>query len=81
MSAEWIKCSDKMPDLRKKDLLITFQILKHIETEALIPHVSVDLPETLYKIGNKLYSEQAESEITHWMPLPNPPKDDLIYVC
>ena len=56
-SDEWIKCSDRMPDVR----CLAFTPSDHEEVRYRI------VPERILK---------ALSEATHWMPLPEPPKQE-----
>ena len=56
-SDEWIKCSDRMPDVR----CLAFTPSDHEEVRYRI------VPKRILK---------ALSEATHWMPLPEPPKQE-----
>ena len=62
---QWIKCSDKMPPVRHDVLLF-------------IPHKEIvtgwHSGKTFFKSGVR--SGISDKAVTHWMPLPEPPKAD-----
>jgi hypothetical protein len=60
---EWINCSDRLPSENEK-------VLIHLKSG----HIETDYISNP-KDGN-LWSFVCKNEITHWMPLPEPPKDD-----
>lgn len=62
---QWIKCSDRMPDVHK-DVLI---YVTH-PYEILLAYLS-DSGEFCYDIDS--YGEQVMTHATHWQPLPEPP--------
>lgn len=62
---EWIKVADRSPDAEEMEqyggwFLVKFAYAKKPE---------------LLKFGTKYWCYHNYSELTHWMPLPGPPKD------
>lgn len=64
---EWIKCSERMPDVCR-DVLI------HVTSpsEILLAYLSIS-GEFCYDTDSD--GEQMTTQVTHWMPLPPPPAD------
>lgn len=72
---KWIKCSERMPDPKIYESVLTFEILTNIETLDKINCINLEDVESLY-FDNELkcaYSDGGGENITHWMPLPNAP--------
>ena len=70
----WIKCSERLPKRSKDELIITFQIIECVDGK-FKPHISVDPRNCLFIRKKKLYSDFGKEEVTHWMPLPEPPEE------
>ena len=71
---EWISVKDKLP-LRRKGEILTFHMIENHKGK-IVPYVSIEPTDCLYVYKGKLYSENVGAEVTHWMPMPNPPKDE-----
>ncbi len=75
---EWISVKDRLPDPKEYKDVLTYEFLTHIETLEEIPHFSIEPAENIY-FDDELQcvcSNFAGAEnITHWMPLPEPPKE------
>lgn len=71
---EWIKCSDRLPE-DCVNVLIFCPLIKQM-TAAYLAY-SVDREPLFYCIIDfDEYDQNASIEdITHWMPLPNPPQE------
>ncbi len=69
MRMEWIKCSDRLPEDRIDVLVYNGEACS----------VSSYLKEFYNKFGYHEWSHNEEqfnyNEVTHWMPLPQPPKE------
>lgn len=64
MSENWIKVTDRLPDEKEsKDYLIIFNGRNHFGF----------FNNDLFYLGDGSYS--VLYKVTHWMPLPEPPKD------
>ncbi|HGM5304197.1 TPA: DUF551 domain-containing protein [Serratia marcescens] len=66
--SEWIKCSERMPELDKRVLLYFGSYDGHIEDGCIGD--DGDGPYHYFFDGDSL-----QQEPTHWMPLPEPPAD------
>lgn len=66
--SEWIKCSERMPELDKRVLLYFGSYGGHIEDGCIGD--DGDGPYHYFFDGDSL-----QQEPTHWMPLPEPPTD------
>ncbi|WP_213637154.1 DUF551 domain-containing protein [Providencia rettgeri] len=65
----WVKCSDKMPEVGQK-------ILTYIANEGEYMMGEYDEPGCIFiYIGDGVYS--GHSQFTHWMPLPPMPEGEL----
>jgi len=69
---EWVSVKDRMPP-KKKGEILTFSMIKTLEGE-MVPCISMDPRNCLYIRKGRLYSDFDTAEITHWMPLPEPPE-------
>lgn len=64
---EWIKCSEKMPEVGQK-------ILTYTPSEGEYMMGEYDEPESVYiYVGGGFVG--GYSQFTHWMPLPQPPEE------
>lgn len=64
----WIKCSDKLPP--KKGKYIIYRDIKYVTTSWFNDEKKFE-----YESGCCDTYEYNDNEVTHWMPLPEPPKD------
>jgi hypothetical protein len=71
---EWISVKDRMPKKGEYKEILTFQMVKNIGTGKMMPHVSIDARDEMFIRKGRLYIDHCSEEITHWMPLPAPPK-------
>lgn len=71
---DWIKCCDELPDRfeivllynrQKKEILMGWRETNNKE------------PNHKYKILDQ-YDLECDKNITHWLPLPRPPKDNFV---
>lgn len=64
--SEWIKCSERLPDDAQ---LVLFRLKNRAKTEKGIHLAGCQTFETEYCCDWHHYEE-----VSHWMPLPNPPE-------
>lgn len=69
----WISCKDRMPEANEPVLFI-------FNTESGFKAVMYGWHETIKGLGSGWHQAgvggaRADEEVTHWMPLPEPPKD------
>lgn len=71
--SEWIKCSDRIPELAADDTEASDFVLVY-QT-----YFGSRFAQALHgRVDVVWYDEQGEivdGEVTHWMPLPSPPED------
>ena len=71
---QWISVDDRLPELEDNSVLVYFTTTS-IETVHIEDNFK-DIPNGFDKEGNQLYTKwYICSGITHWMPLPSPPKE------
>ena len=71
---QWISVQDRLPELEDNSVLVYFTTTS-IETVHIEDNFK-DIPNGFDKEGNQLYTKwYICSGITHWMPLPEPPKE------
>tara|TARA_R110002124_G_scaffold23673_6_gene87528 strand:- start:207 stop:518 length:312 start_codon:yes stop_codon:yes gene_type:complete len=71
---QWISVADRLPELEDNSVLVYFTTTS-IETVHIEDNFK-DIPNGFDKEGNQLYTKwYIFSGITHWMPLPSPPKE------
>ena len=71
---QWISVEDRLPELEDNSVLVYFTTTS-IETVHIEDNFK-DIPNGFDKEGNQLYTKwYIFSGITHWMPLPSPPKE------
>jgi hypothetical protein len=74
-NSKWIKCSDRLPEHRQK--VIAYNTRKEIVSSAQYSDEALD---TNVIKDNEWYNleecEPVNGEVTHWMALPEPPKDN-----
>lgn len=68
---DWIKCSEKMPENRKSVLVV----IK--EDEYIDICVGETYGEGNWMINGEHWYEKSDPAITHWMPLPELPKEEI----
>ena len=70
----WIKCSDRLPEEGKRVLLWFVEPPARLgcESRALFGH----LCPAYKRMRPEGYTGDFSDQITHWMPLPDPPKED-----
>jgi len=71
---QWVSVQDRLPELEDNSVLVYFTT-----TSIAVVHIEdnfKDIPNGFDKEGNQLYTKwYIFSGITHWMPLPEPPKE------
>lgn len=73
-TSQWISVEDRLPEIRDDSVLAYFTN-GSIETVHIQDCFS-DITDGIDDCGNQLYTKWYISiGITHWMPLPNPPKE------
>ena len=86
---EWVKCSERMPDVGDKNWRTPFPVLVNCEIGVIPAYYGslwhdgkkhVGFMESIrYGNGNGDFPDEEESElmkhVTHWMPLPEPPSE------
>ncbi len=72
---DWISVEDRLPESRDDTVLVYFSETDGIETVHIQDYFD-DITAGLDSDGNQLYSKWYISQnVTHWMPLPEPPKE------
>lgn len=70
---EWIKCEDRLPELKDDGVLVYWPKIGSVETVHIEDYFK-DITNGLDADGNQLYTKWYLSQgVTHWMPLPQPP--------
>ena len=64
---EWIRCEDRLP-WEGTTILVWSPVHQEIETVMMFKHYDT----ILWIINGQFYED---SEVSHWMPLPEPPKE------
>jgi hypothetical protein len=71
---EWIKCSDRLPELEDNSVLVYFKELDSIDMVHIEDYFR-DITAGLDKSGNQIYTKWYLTQgVSHWMPLPETPK-------
>ena len=71
---KWIKCSDRMPE-DMMDVLFTF-VRDNIKCEYAIGHHEPSGWNSCFLFNSmKLSNDKSIVNVTHWMPLPEPPDE------
>jgi len=71
---EWIKFSDTFPP-KKLECVLVFEISEHINGN-MVPIICIESVDEIYMINSHTASSYSGGEnLTHWMPLPESPKD------
>lgn len=72
----WISVKDRLPDkeLAEQRKIYDSDVFPDIEVIVMI--VRATLPTTLFYDGENFYADGTTYQITHWQPLPEPPKGD-----
>ena len=65
----WIQCSEKKPEIWKEVLVV----LNDNGYKSI--HIGEMQEEGSWMIGGEFWYEKDDPRITHWMPLPDPPKE------
>lgn len=71
----WISVQDRLPDKNNHKEVLTFEIIINIKTKKKIKCICLEETESIHKDENGIYSDGGGENITHWMPLPQPPKE------
>lgn len=73
---QWISVKERLPSRKKFKEVLTFEYIKCSKTKKKIPIIRVELAEDIYMDLKKevCWSEGDGENITHWMPLPEPPE-------
>ena len=71
---EWISVDERLPDEELNQIKRLFP--GENEVEVLVMIEGAYIATTLYWDGEKFYDETSTYEVTHWMPLPAPPKKE-----
>ena len=72
---EWIAVADRLPEIRDGGVLVYFSKFDAVETVNIEDYFR-PITAGLDDAGNQLYALWAASAgVTHWMPLPQPPKE------
>lgn len=76
---DWIKCSERMPEKDGEYLVVNdgrFEIAEYSESAKEDGYFPFGYEELEFDdFGNKLIDWTELRKITHWMPLPDPPKE------
>jgi hypothetical protein len=71
--SEWIKCSDRLPDLGPGDNECSDNVL------AYQVYFGSRMLQAFYSRDDELWYDQGgdplDGDVTHWMPLPSPPTE------
>ena len=70
VKSDWIKCSDRLPE-EHEDVLVAMNDGKYKSI-----HVGYAYNGGDWMIDGKFWHEEGDPSITHWMPLPDMPKED-----
>jgi hypothetical protein len=71
--SEWISFEDSFPS-KKLDSVLTFEMIVHIDTGEKLPMICIEEVTNLYWEDGAFFSDGGGANLTHWMPLPEPPK-------
>ena len=71
---EWLSVEERLPDEELNQIKRLFP--GENEVEVLVMIEGAYIATTLYWDGEKFYDETSTYEVTHWMPLPAPPKKE-----
>lgn len=67
--SEWIRCSERMPEANE-DVLV---VINPGDYQSI--HIGYMYNEGDWMIDGEFWYEEGDPSITHWMPLPEPPKE------
>ena len=65
----WIKCSERLPEART-------EVLAFVHSEDDERYIDVVMLDSIGMWDNVNGMEYCSYEVTHWMPLPDPPEDE-----
>lgn len=71
---EWISVKERMPDGRSIKEVLTIEYILY-KNGKIKPIVCLEETKSLHKDKNGVFSDGGGAHITHWMPLPDLPKD------
>jgi hypothetical protein len=74
---EWISFHDKFPEKTLREVLI-FEILQHVDGRK-IPIVNIEDVSNIHMDEDGIWTDSGGENLTHWMPLPEPPPIDNIH--
>ena len=70
----WVKCSDRIPELRDDSVLVYFSENGGIDMVHIEDYFK-DITAGFDDSGNQIYTKWYLCQnVTHWMPLPQPPR-------
>jgi hypothetical protein len=72
---DWIKCSDKIPEMKDDSVLAYFSEnggMGMVHIKDYFEDITCGLDGTGRQLYTKFYLSQG---VTHWMPMPEPPSD------
>lgn len=74
---EWIKCSDRLPEIDKKVLTLieNSRVIGEFIGDEWIEHYWIDIPKKRFMNSYSDLQQYVNENITHWMPLPEIPKE------
>lgn len=71
---EWIKCDEKLPEIRDDSVIVYFSETGGVECVHIMEYFE-NITSGRDSDGNQLYTKwYLIQKVTHWMPLPEPPK-------
>ena len=78
--SEWISAKDRLPDKTGRDLVLKNRIapdcLGGNRADIVILRFFVNKGFRMHTQNKKKKNKEINEEVTHWMPLPNPPKGE-----
>lgn len=72
----WISVKESMPDRKEHKCVLTFEYVEHVKTKKKLPMICLEETSSIQKDKDGVWSHGGGEDITHWMPLPEPPISD-----